>query len=296
MSTALKNLIRDTLAGSTFPPVPDYSATAHDVAAAIEQEFDVRPNTAAHTETTPGLCWNVGPTPITNGTPGSTPLCELRSGHVGAHEAGATHWSIRDPYLDRYAAIAGNLFARQADDDLALSELAASLTGTTHSLGEALRLVTSYINAGGNLTTLRGLAPASPLVAGMNALAAAVETSTEPLVQAAAKVIQGNDVAGVVIDQFRKHWPDLYPVLSLRYGIADALWNAGYRSNVTAAAEVPIEEDQRLSAWDKIAAHPFFASCYADERALFESMLAKLNTVGVDHPTTDPTTPPDMEP
>lgn len=43
------------------------------------------------------------------------------------------------------------------------------------------------------------------------------------------RIAQSNDVASIVFDQVKKVWPDLHPVLDLRYGIADALWDAGYR-------------------------------------------------------------------
>lgn len=43
------------------------------------------------------------------------------------------------------------------------------------------------------------------------------------------RVAQSNDVAGIVFDEHKKAFPDLHPVLDLRYGIADALWDAGYR-------------------------------------------------------------------
>lgn len=43
------------------------------------------------------------------------------------------------------------------------------------------------------------------------------------------RVEQANEIAGIVFDEHKKAWPDLHPVLDLRYGIADALWDAGYR-------------------------------------------------------------------
>lgn len=45
------------------------------------------------------------------------------------------------------------------------------------------------------------------------------------------RVIQANEVAGIVFDEHQKAFPDLHPVLDLRYGIADALWEAGYRKH-----------------------------------------------------------------
>lgn len=43
------------------------------------------------------------------------------------------------------------------------------------------------------------------------------------------RIEQSNDVADVVFDQVKKAWPDMHPVLDLRYGIADELWKRGYR-------------------------------------------------------------------
>lgn len=42
-------------------------------------------------------------------------------------------------------------------------------------------------------------------------------------------VIQSNDIAGIAIDVMREKTPHMFPLLDLRYGIADALWDAGYR-------------------------------------------------------------------
>lgn len=43
------------------------------------------------------------------------------------------------------------------------------------------------------------------------------------------RIEQSNEIAGIVFDEHLKAWPDLHPLLDLRYGIADALWAAGYR-------------------------------------------------------------------
>lgn len=45
------------------------------------------------------------------------------------------------------------------------------------------------------------------------------------------RVIQANEVAGIVFDEHQKAFPDLHPVLDLRYGIAESLWKAGYRKH-----------------------------------------------------------------
>ena len=37
-----------------------------------------------------------------------------------------------------------------------------------------------------------------------------------------------------------------------------------------------VEEDERVIAWDAIAAHPFFRDCYGTEGSLLDAMLAKL--------------------
>lgn len=46
------------------------------------------------------------------------------------------------------------------------------------------------------------------------------------------RIIQSNLVANIVIDQITKHAPHLFTVIEVRYGIADALWEAGYRMEV----------------------------------------------------------------
>lgn len=47
----------------------------------------------------------------------------------------------------------------------------------------------------------------------------------------AGRLIQSNDVASIVIQQAAEHVPGLFVTLDFRYGIADALWAAGYRKN-----------------------------------------------------------------
>ena len=53
------------------------------------------------------------------------------------------------------------------------------------------------------------------------------------------RIEQSNEVAGIVFDQVKKAWPDLHPVLDLRYGIADALWDAGFRRTVQSEPTAP---------------------------------------------------------
>lgn len=52
---------------------------------------------------------------------------------------------------------------------------------------------------------------------------------TEPTNIERVRIEQSNEVAGIVFDEVKKVWPDLHPVLDLRYGIADAVWAAGLR-------------------------------------------------------------------
>lgn len=40
-----------------------------------------------------------------------------------------------------------------------------------------------------------------------------------------------------------------------------------------------LESDERIRAWNEIAGHPFFASCYDAETSLLAAMLAKLSNV-----------------
>lgn len=52
----------------------------------------------------------------------------------------------------------------------------------------------------------------------------------------AARVEQSNDIADIVYAEIKRVWPDLHPVLDLRYGIADAIWTAGYRKSRSGVA------------------------------------------------------------
>ena len=44
--------------------------------------------------------------------------------------------------------------------------------------------------------------------------------------EAREKAIQANEIAGIVIGVLE---PEIFAPLDLRYGIADAVWDAGYR-------------------------------------------------------------------
>lgn len=43
------------------------------------------------------------------------------------------------------------------------------------------------------------------------------------------RIDQANDVADVVFDVFKEHYPDLHPVVHFRYDIANRLYELGYR-------------------------------------------------------------------
>lgn len=43
------------------------------------------------------------------------------------------------------------------------------------------------------------------------------------------RIEQSNDIAHTVIEVAQNWAPELFVTLDLRYGIADALWDAGYR-------------------------------------------------------------------
>lgn len=47
--------------------------------------------------------------------------------------------------------------------------------------------------------------------------------------EAQQRAIQANEIAGIVIDVMAQVHPDLFADITLRYGIADAVWAAGYR-------------------------------------------------------------------
>lgn len=54
----------------------------------------------------------------------------------------------------------------------------------------------------------------------------------------APRIIQSNDVAAIITQQAAEHAPDLFVTLGLRYGIADALWAAGYREDSKVVAQI----------------------------------------------------------
>lgn len=78
------------------------------------------------------------------------------------------------------------------------------------------------------------------------------------------------DAAGSAI---RKGWSkqakalmaeaDVHANLAVAKRPADGVWEG--------------EKDERVRAWHRVAAHPFFASCYEEEQPLIESMIAKLD-------------------
>lgn len=51
------------------------------------------------------------------------------------------------------------------------------------------------------------------------------------------RVEASNEIADIVFAEVKRVWPDLHPVLDLRYGIADAVLAAGYRKPETHDSE-----------------------------------------------------------
>lgn len=47
--------------------------------------------------------------------------------------------------------------------------------------------------------------------------------------------------------------------------------------DIHTAFDAAVESDERVQAWDQLAKHPFFASCFATDEPLSVSMLAKLD-------------------
>lgn len=65
-----------------------------------------------------------------------------------------------------------------------------------------------------------------------------------------------------------------------RWGHFTARWADEAQKNFEEWLEehdAELEEDQRITAWHQIAAHPFFAECFYSDDALIEAMLAKLD-------------------
>lgn len=52
---------------------------------------------------------------------------------------------------------------------------------------------------------------------------------------------------------------------------------AAWESWEPESANVAYENDQRLTAWHRVASHPFFADCYRGEAPLIDTMIAKLD-------------------
>lgn len=63
------------------------------------------------------------------------------------------------------------------------------------------------------------------------------------------RIEQSNTVATIVFDQVKRVWPDLHPLLDLRYGIADALWAAGFRRSVVPEPSAALDAIERAKAF-----------------------------------------------
>lgn len=106
-------------------------------------------------------------------------------------------------------------------------------------------------------------------IRGFNDALAVFEAAHTPTDDERARIEQSNNVASIVFDQIKKVWPDLHPVLDLRYGIADALWAAGFRrSEVSKPGEhdgsIPLYG--MLDVWTALygTSHPEFDTFYAE--------------------------------
>lgn len=79
-----------------------------------------------------------------------------------------------------------------------------------------------------------------------------------------ARIEQSNEVAGIVFDEIKRVWPDLHPVFDLRYGIADALWDAGFRRSVVGKTD---DHDDHARCGE-CAEWPTYTATEPDENAL----------------------------
>jgi hypothetical protein len=70
--------------------------------------------------------------------------------------------------------------------------------------------------------------------------------------------------------------PDEGPLASVRLAPVVAIVNGRRLRDVTTKIDAAVEADERVIAWDAIAAHPFFRDCYGAKTSLLEAMLAKL--------------------
>ena len=59
------------------------------------------------------------------------------------------------------------------------------------------------------------------------------------------------------------------------------------RTDEAARVDAAVEDDDRVVAWDQIAAHPFFRDCYGSKASLLEAMLAKLTASTFEAPIPD---------
>lgn len=94
------------------------------------------------------------------------------------------------------------------------------------------------------------------------------------------RIKQSNDIAGIVIDVADVILPERFATLNFRYGIADALWEAGYRkvdrepsvAEVEAAAEVIYGDD---SPWGDLTEAQRIGRTNTAHLALFAARQAR---------------------
>ena len=70
--------------------------------------------------------------------------------------------------------------------------------------------------------------------------------------------------------------PDEGSLASVRLAPVVSIVNGRRLRDVATAIDAAVEEDERVIAWDAIAAHPFFRDCYGAKTSLLDAMLAKL--------------------
>lgn len=85
-----------------------------------------------------------------------------------------------------------------------------------------------------------------------------------------AKAIQANEIAYTVIEVAQNKAPAEFVTLDFRYGIADALWDAGYRKVETSSpATREAVTEAKAEAWDEaIAAVAAWWQTPEDERGV----------------------------
>jgi hypothetical protein len=112
-------------------------------------------------------------------------------------------------------------------------KLAEAVTVPTENEREALSLIISNAVGGGNPNVRAITDVTDAVIAAGFRLPVPVEPETQRT-----RTMQANEIAYLVIDQAKIALPDFFVTLDFRYGIADALWDLGYRRST------PVEPEQ----------------------------------------------------